>query len=343
MMKSQNYDGKKFVNPIPVKVMQQGSFFGTAWKWIAGDEKRQPQQPIGPFKLDPDQFNSMDSSGLRVTWINHSTVIIEIDGKRFITDPVWSKRASPVSFAGPKRFFEPPIKVEDLPPLDGVIISHDHYDHLDENTIKKIAKTGVHFYMPLGVGKHFDEWDVNEKHIHEFDWWETVKIDDAHILVATPACHFSGRGLFNRNQTLWSSWVILGKKHKVYFGGDSGYFPGFKQIGEKYGPFDITMLEIGAYHPNWGSIHLGPENAVKAHIDLKGKVMLPIHWGTFTLAFHGWTDPVEQLLVEAKSKQIKLMLPGPGQSVYNLNVTLNSEWWKQQEITKANKLIEAAD
>lgn len=343
IMNSKNYNGEKFVNQVPVRITKKGTFFNTMWKWMTGNEEREPQYKIGPFKLIPDQINTMDSSGLRITWINHSTVLIEIDGKRFITDPVWSKRASPVSFAGPRRFFDAPIRLEDLPRLDGVIISHDHYDHLDEDTIKEIAKTGVNFYMPLGVDKYFDDWGISKEQIHEFDWWESVQLDNDHSLIATPACHFSGRGVFNRNNTLWASWVIIGKNHRVYFGGDSGYFPGFKTIGEKYGPFDITMLEIGAYHPNWSTIHLGPENAVKAHTDLKGKALLPIHWGTFTLAFHGWTDPVEKLIIDAKEKQIKLILPMPGQPVNNPDMALNSEWWKPRKITKINELMEVAN
>lgn len=343
IMNSKNYNGKKFVNTIPVRISKKGTVLSTMWKWITGGEERQPPHKLEKFRTDPGQLASPPSSELRVTWINHSTVLIEIDGKRFLTDPIWSKRASPIFFAGPVRFFDPPIRLEELPGLDGVIISHDHYDHLDEATIKKLGKLGVPFYMPLGVGEHLEKWKIPKDQIHEFDWWESIQLDGNHTLIATPACHFSGRNMFKRDTTLWASWVIIGEKHRVYFGGDSGYFPGHREIGEKYGPFDLTILEIGAYHTNWGAIHLGPANAVLAHLDLKGKVLLPVHWGTFTLALHKWEAPVEELLVAAKSRDIALMLPRPGQPVSAPNMSLNSGWWKSRRIAKSIELLELAD
>jgi len=340
IMKSKNYNGKRFVNTIPVKITTASSAANTMWKWITGGEERQPSHKLEKFETDPNQLMSPPSSGLRVTWMNHSTVLIEIDGKRFLTDPIWSRRASPFSFAGPTRFFDPPIRLENLPRLDGVIISHDHYDHLDEATIKKLGSLGIPFYMPLGVGEHFEKWKIPKEQIHEFDWWESVQIDGDHTLIATPACHFSGRNIFKRDTTLWASWVIIGEKHRVYFGGDSGYFPGYKEIGEKYGPFDLTILEIGAYHSNWGSIHLGPANAVLAHLDLKGKVLLPVHWGTFTLALHRWEAPVEELIVAANAKGIALMLPRPGQPVSAPDMRCNSGWWKSRSTAMRVELLE---
>lgn len=336
IMKSKNYREDKFVNPIPTKISKPGTIFSTVWKWISGDEERQPRYKIETSKPDTDQLNSLAESGLRVTWINHSTVLIEIDGKRFLTDPMWGKRASPFSFAGPSRFFDPPLELDKLPNIDGVIISHDHYDHLDKTTIIRLGKRGIHFYMPLGVGEYLEEWGIPAQQIHELDWSDSVTVGENHKLIATPARHFSGRSLLNRDNTLWASWVITGTKHKVYFGGDSGYFPGYKDIGEKYGPFDLTILEIGAYHPNWGTIHLGPVNAVKAHLDLKGKILLPIHWGTFTLALHEWTAPIEELITEAGSKNIALMLPRPGQPLSAPNMEFNSEWWKPHKMAKSN-------
>jgi len=334
IMKSKNFRGGKFVNPIPTTIRQPGTLSSTMWKWIRGEEERQPHFKIQTFKTDPAQLNSLSASGLRVTWINHSTVLIEIDGKRFLTDPVWSKRASPFSFAGPSRFFDPPLELDKLPKIDGVIISHDHYDHLDKTTIIRLGKRGVNFYMPLGVGEHFEDWGIPAKQIHELDWSDSRRVGESHTLIAAPACHFSGRNILNRDNTLWASWIIIGKKHRVYFGGDSGYFPGYKDIGEKYGPFDLTILEIGAYHPNWGSIHLGPVNAVKAHLDLKGKILLPVHWGTFTLALHKWDEPVKELITEANSKNVALMLPRPGQPLSFPNMEFNSRWWNPRQMAK---------
>lgn len=328
IMNSKNFNGKRFVNTIPVRITKASSAVNTIWKWITGNEERRPSHKLEKFQTDPNQLMTPPSSGLRVTWLNHSTVLIEIDGKRFLTDPIWSKRASPFSFAGPARFFDPPIRIEELPSLDGVIISHDHYDHLDESAIKNLGGSGVQFYMPLGVGEHLREWRIPEEQIHEFDWWESVQLGGAHTLVAAPACHFSGRSIFKRDTTLWASWVIIGDTHRVYFGGDSGYFPGYREIGEKYGPFDLTILEIGAYHANWGSIHLGPVNAVRAHLDLKGRVLLPVHWGTFTLALHRWEAPVEELIVEANTKGVALMLSRPGHPVSAPDLSHNSGWWK---------------
>lgn len=263
-----------------------------------------------------------------MTWISHSTVFIEIDGKRFLTDPVWSKRASPFTFAGPSRFFDPPLSLEELPEIDGVIISHDHYDHLDRSTIIKLGRRALHFYLPLGVGKYLKQWGIPANQIHEMGWSDSVMLGGSHRLIAAPARHFSGRSLLRRDQTLWASWVMIGPQHKVYFGGDSGYFPGYKEIGETYGPFDLTILEIGAYHPNWGAIHLGPVNAVKAHLDLQGKVLLPVHWGTFALAFHQWNEPVEELIIEANRQKIVLMLPQPGRPENVPAMSFNSEWWR---------------
>jgi L-ascorbate metabolism protein UlaG (beta-lactamase superfamily) len=340
IMNSKNYNGEEFVNTVPTEVTTKGSFLDTMWKWIAGKEEREPSTPLERFSLSVEELTTMPKSGLRVTWLGHSSVLIEIDGKRFLTDPVWSKRVSPISFMGPARFFEPVLELNQLPPLDGVLISHDHYDHLDEATIKALSSNNTEFYVPLGVGKYLEKWGISEEKIHEFDWWESVKIGRSHTLVAAPARHFSGRNLFRRNKTLWASWIIMSSKHRVYFGGDSGYFPGYKTIGEKYGPFEITMLEIGAYHPNWGTIHLGPENALKAHQDLKGKALLPIHWGTFTLAMHGWTDPIEDLITGAREKEIQLSIPRPGQPVQDPYLTTNSEWWRKDKTAGSNKLAE---
>ncbi|HEX8348995.1 MAG TPA: MBL fold metallo-hydrolase, partial [Hymenobacter sp.] len=262
---------------------------------------------------------------LRVTWLGHSTALLELDGRRILTGPVWAERASPSQLFGPKRFFALPLA--QAPPLDAVLLSHDHYDHLDEATTRSLGKTGVPFFCPLGVGAHLRRWGVPTARITELNRWDTAALGPDLTLVATPARHFSGCGLLNRDRTLWASWCLLGPQHKVFFGGDSGPFAeGFRQIGAAYGPFDLTMLEIGAYDAEWADIHLGPTEALAAHRLLGGGPLLPLHWGTFNLAFHAWRAPVQELMAHAGT-EATLLLPAPGQRVAVEAGALNSQWW----------------
>ncbi|TAL33278.1 MAG: MBL fold metallo-hydrolase [Spirochaetes bacterium] len=323
---SPNFRDGKYLNPVPTIVTGDGTVLDTIWRWISSTEQRTP--PVRMEFPNPSLRESLDAEdGLRVAWVGHSSVIIKIDGKIFLTDPMWSERASPVSFMGPARFFNPPFPLEALPPLDGVIISHDHYDHLDRDTVTRLAATGVVFYTPLAVGEILRSWGIPGERVVELDWHEERALGGGHSLIAAPARHFSGRGIGKRDTTQWASWIITSGKHRVYFGGDGGYFAGFADIGARYGPFDLVMLEIGAYGDNWPDIHMGPSNAVKAHLDLKGAVLLPIHWGTFNLAFHSWTEPVEKLIAAADTQGIRLCLPRPG-LVVGGDLTVNSRWWK---------------
>ena len=255
-------------------------------------------------------------------------MLLEIDGRRFLTDPVWAARASPTPLLGPKRFFAPPLALADLPPLDGVVLSHDHYDHLDAAAIRFLAGRGARFFCPLGVGAHLRGWGVAADKITEATWWQEIALAPDFALIATPARHFSGRGLLDRDRTLWASWVLRGPQHRVFFGGDSGPLDeGFRQIGAAHGPFDLVLLEIGAADAEWAGIHLGPDEALRAHQLLGGGPLLPIHWGTFNLAFHAWRQPVERLLAAA-APGTTLLLPAPGQRVEITTGTLNSGWWK---------------
>lgn len=326
--RSPQWNGAMFSNQVATVVGTPKSFKNTLWLWITGKEERRPHKQIEFPRILPQGPETPDSNSLGVTWLGHSTVLIEIDGRRYLTDPIWSKRCSPVPLVGPARFFDVPIALEEIPRLDGVIISHDHYDHLDEATIRKLAGRETIFYVPLGVGAYLKRWGVSPDRIREFDWWDEALLGGGHRLIAAPARHFSGRlGPLQKDNTLWASWIIEGPAHRVYFGGDSGYHPGFKEIGDTYGPFDITMLEIGAYHPNWGDIHLGPENALQAHRDLRGRALMPIHWGTFQLALHGWTEPAEQVRAGAKEQGIHLIMPAPGRKVDGLAESADSGWW----------------
>ncbi len=323
-------EGRKFINPIPTR-SATGSFGKILKEYLKGKQERFPKIPLGPFITDRDVYETAPASGLRVTWMGHSSLLIEIDGKRLLTDPAWGHRASFSKYFGPIRFFKTPLEPSQLPKLDAVVLSHDHYDHLDKSTIKQMVDTDVPFYCSLGVGSHLIKWGISKNRITEMDWSDTVTIGGDMSITATPARHFSGRGIVNRNETLWSSFVIKGHTHNIFFGADSGYFPGFKDIGDFYGPFDLSMLEIGAANENWADIHMGPEKASDAQKLLNSKVMMPIHWGTFNLATHGWREPIEQLLEYAFDKNITLFAPEPGIPTEVTPEGHNSWWWEKNK------------
>jgi L-ascorbate metabolism protein UlaG (beta-lactamase superfamily) len=264
-------------------------------------------------QIDPARFDVPPPTGLRVTWLGHSTLLVEIDGLRVLTDPVWGPRTSPLSWLGPGRWYPPPIALDELPAIDAVIISHDHYDHLDQPTIDAIKHWDTTFVVPLGVAAHLEYWGVPLDRIVELDWWEQTRIGEID-LITVPSRHASGRQLFDQNATLWAGYALLGSRHRVYFSGDTGLFPAMTEIGERFGPFDLTMIEAGAYGQAWPDWHIGPEQAVRAHRMVRGEVLLPIHWGLFNLAYHGWTEPIERTLVAAAAAGVDVAAPRPGQS-----------------------------
>jgi len=306
-----------------------GRFFQIAAKFYSRPTgNTEPGKNLPIEAINDQRFATPPAGGIRITWLGHATILVEIDGYRILTDPHFSERASPFRWAGPRRFQPVPVSIEKLPPLDAIVISHDHYDHLDYDSIRKIASKTKHFYVPLGVGTHLRSWGIDNNKITELDWWQEAKLGDSVVLAPTPAQHFSGRGLLNRNKTLWASWVILGKQHRVYFSGDTGMFSGFKQIGKRYGPFDYTLMHIGAYSDEWPTVHMTPEEAVQAHIELGGKVFVPIHWGTFRLAFHDWNEPAERLYSEANRKHLQYVMPLAGQSFHNPDLPPVKTWWR---------------
>ena len=281
--------------------------------------------------------------------LGHSTVLLKLRGGFWITDPVFAERASPVQWMGPRRFHAPPIALADLPPLRGVILSHDHYDHLDRDTIVQLARRTDVFLTPLGVGDRLVAWGVDPRKVRQFDWWEGTSIDGLRI-TATPAQHFSGRGLFDGNKTLWASWVIVDADAdaaapddalRVFFSGDTGYHAGFKEIGKRFGPFDVTLLETGAYDPQWPYVHMQPEETVQAHQDLRGRWLLPIHNGTFDLALHGWTEPFERVATLTAQRGLAMTTPRMGERLDLAAPHAGAPWWREGEDERARDALVA--
>jgi L-ascorbate metabolism protein UlaG (beta-lactamase superfamily) len=306
--------------------------------FLCGDERRTPSNPL-PSMNPLDSWIRASSSGLRATWLGHSTVLIEIDGFRVLTDPVWGPRASPSRFVGPKRFQPVPVPLRSLPAIDLVVVSHDHYDHLDYPTIRQLAKRAVPFATSLGVGAHLEAWGVAPERIVELDWWESYESPVNGLTVtAAPSQHFSGRGLKDRNATLWSSLVIRSQRHSVFFSGDTGLTTEYQVIRDRLGPFDLIMLEVGAFHPAWGDIHLGPKNALEALALLGGGPFLPIHWGTFSLAMHAWDQPAETLLELAPKSGAQLLMPRLGEPIEPAHMDGVTPWWRSVETQPAQRL-----
>jgi len=322
------YDGK-FHNFEPISLMNFKDTFNMLKRFVF--EKRIdpiPTQPLPVIPLTPTRLAIEQSEHTSLYRLGHSSLLLSLKQEFWLIDPVFSERVSPFSWMGPKRFHAPPISIEALPKIKGIIISHDHYDHLDEETIKALADRVTYFVVPLGVGKHLRNWGVSENKIHELDWWEDIVLGEL-TLTATPAQHFSGRGIADRDKTLWCSWVIRIKEERIFFSGDSGYFSGFKRIGKKYGPFDLTILENGAYSTDWAQVHMTPEETLQAHIDLKGKALLAVHNGTFDLAMHSWYEPLERLTTLAEQQQIKILTPKIGEKISMTQLNQVTRWWQE--------------
>jgi L-ascorbate metabolism protein UlaG (beta-lactamase superfamily) len=334
-LKRAEKQGRRFLNPVPTDVGGVRIVFKVLPQYVNNRAQVEPKRPLGPFRTDASLYAVEPASGLRVTWFGHSASLVEIDGMRVLIDPVWEPRASPFSFMGPKRFFEPTIALAALPKIDVVLISHDHYDHLGADTVRQLVKApgaaGARWVTSLGVGERLRGFGVPAERIVELDWTESVEVGELEV-TSWPARHFSGRGLLDRFTTLWGSFVIEGPRHRVYFGADSGWWEGFGEIASRYDGFDLIMLEIGAYHPLWAAIHLGPDNAAKAFevMSPRGGLLMPIHWGLFNLALHAWKQPVERMVEVADERGIKLWLPEPGKPT-EVVAELRSGWWERAE------------
>jgi len=283
-----------------------------------------------PIPVYPDTRKELAAppNGTRVTWLGHSTVLMEIAGKRVLSDPIFGPTPFPIEAFGPKRWYAPPVPLEELSNVDVVIISHDHYDHLDQPTIAAMASWKTEFVVPLGVGAHLEYWGIPAERIIELDWWQEHQFDDLKI-VATPARHASGRQAFDQMRTLWAGYALIGPQHRIMFSGDTGLFDDMEKIGEQYGPFDLVMIEVGAYHHTWPDWHIGPEQALVGHKMMRGKLFMPIHWGLFNLALHGWTEPLERTWVAAEKQQVSFTTPKPGQPFLLGAAPKPERWWPE--------------
>jgi L-ascorbate metabolism protein UlaG (beta-lactamase superfamily) len=324
-------DGR-FRNPVKMHKMGFFKSLGIMLRFMFDKPKDTvPTLPIPVHAITQQQL--LDAPDRSLFRLGHSTVLLKLNGNFWLTDPVFSERASPVQWAGPQRFHKPPISIAELPPIKGVILSHDHYDHLDYAAVKQLAAKTEHFITTLGVGDRLISWGIPASKVQQLSWWQSTYVAGLK-LVATPAQHFSGRGLSDRNKTLWASFVIEDRDVKIFFSGDSGYFDGFKDIGNRYGPFDLTMVETGAYDPQWPDVHMQPEESLQAHIDLQGKVLLPIHNGTFDLSLHAWHDPFDRIAQLAAERRLPIATPEIGQPLDIVHPHAEIKWWEplaQQE------------
>ncbi|QNN46002.1 MBL fold metallo-hydrolase [Thermomonas brevis] len=310
--------------PRPADAPEPG--LKTFWDFFFNKPKdTEPHAPIPVRRLTRAELDAAPDRSLYR--LGHSTILMKLRGRWWITDPVFAERASPVQWFGPKRFHAPPIALDDLPPIRGVLLSHDHYDHLDKAAVRALAKKADLFLAPLGVGDRLASWGVPEAKIRQFDWWQETGIDGL-TLAFTPTQHFSGRGIRDGDRTLWGSWVIVDGDRRVYFSGDSGYFDGFAEIGRRYGPFDLAMMETGAYNEQWPYVHMQPAQTVRAFRDVRGMWLLPIHNGTFDLAMHPWHEPFDEVLRIAEAQGIRVATPVMGERI-DLDAPQPGErWWR---------------
>ncbi len=321
----------RFQNVVPTAVTLPGSTLPSLWERLTTRAELRPPHRLGPFLVDTAVLAPAPTAGLRATWLGHATVLLDLDGCRLLTDPVWAEYASPVQAFALRRFFDPPLALAEVPPLDAVLLSHNHYDHFDPSTLRALASRTARFICPLGLGAALRRVGVPADKITELDWTETAILPGGLTVTALPARHFSGRGLTDGNRSLWVAYALRSPQHTVFFGGDSGPLPGlFEQIGAAHGPFDLILLPIGAYDPYAPFIHLTPEQAVAAHQALGGRVLLPVHWGTFDLSFHAWREPVERVVPAAAAAQVPLWLPAPGQllTAGHLSAKQVTAWWQ---------------
>ncbi|MCB2409649.1 MBL fold metallo-hydrolase [Hymenobacter lucidus] len=328
--KTGHYEDGEFQNLVPTTTMTGGSTFSVFWKFLFNkNPAATPAAPLPMQPLDSLSITRKTADMVRVTWFGHSASLVEIAGKNILLDPMLSVKMGPLSWVTPTRYNpQLAITAEQLPPIEAVLISHDHYDHLDYQTILRLKDKTAHFYVPLGVGAHLLAWGVAPEKIRELDWHDSIQLPGLTI-ISQPARHFSGRGLTNRNSTSWSSWVIKSARKRVFYSGDGGYGPHFQAIGRQHGPFDLAIMECGQYDPAWSQIHMLPEQTAQAGLDVRAQVVLPVHWGAFTEAHHAWNDPIQRVTAEAARLKLPLTTPELGQPVTLGQASLpQRRWWE---------------
>jgi len=329
--KLDNFENGVFINQIPTDMdMGFKNGMATLWEFFKGGKGRKPDRKLPVEKMDLNEISQNKGKTNRVTWFGHSSFLLEIDGKIILIDPMFSRATSPVQLLGPKRYTQEfPIELKDLPKIDVVLISHDHYDHLDEKSIKHLKSITKQFIVPLAVGNHLKKWKVDSAKIIELNWWENFDFGNIKF-TSTPARHFSGRGPTDRSKTLWCSWVIQSENYQIFFSGDTGYGPHFKQIHDNFGEFDLALMECGQYNEKWKNIHMLPEQTVQAAIEIGAKIFMPIHWAGYTLSLHSWTEPVERAIKEANKLNIPITTPKIGESI-NLDNEIfpRTNWWEK--------------
>jgi len=328
MHNSPHFKEGKFVNPIEAPMMAKGS----TWKYIKKaylskriDPEPSVELPVIPIKENDWIKTAKDN--VRFAWLGHSSILINSEGKNILVDPVVEKRASPFSWIGPKRFHPPPVTAKDLPPIAVVLITHDHYDHLEKPTMIALKNKADLFLVPLGIGELLEAWGVAPEKVKELDWWERHGVGSL-TFTATPGVHYARRGLIDGDKRLWCSWSIAAQSRKLFVSGDSGYFDGFREVGDKLGPFDVTFLKIGSSDEMWKQIHMTPEGAVQQHQDLKGSIMVPLHWATFDLALHPWYEPIERTLAAVDKTGDRVITPLIGEQIDLEHLPEVNEWWR---------------
>ncbi len=324
MKQSSYFRNGKFQNPVPTSAGKLSRLPQILKQLVQRDVE---QRPVNGYHFEEIKTDDFMTQPLLANWLGHAAVLMKVDEKYILTDPMLGKRASPLKWLGPKRFFPSPIPVEQLPSLDLVLISHDHYDHLDYPTIVAIKEKTRCFVVPVGVIETLVFWGVPRKKIIELEWWQDQIIDGIKI-TAAPARHFSGR-LFNRNNTHWNSYVIETAANSFYFAGDSGFFEQYQELADRFSPFDFSFLPVGAYFEEWPDIHMDPEEAIKVWKIIKGGAFIPIHWGTFDLGLHSWYDPVQRLIEFTSKQPFPLLTPQPGEWFDPLNYEPELHWWKK--------------